>query len=76
MESTLLDAGEAERIATELADKYGTDALGYVETRAGQAQSVGDELAHSAWQSVRAATTSLLGRKGPGTLSPPLRPSR
>jgi hypothetical protein len=63
MHSTLLADSEAERIAAELAAKYGTDALGYVATRAGQAQSVGDELAYSAWQSVRNATESLLGRR-------------
>lgn len=63
MQSNLLEENEAERIAAELAAKYGTDALGYVETRAEQAQSVGDELAYSAWQSVRDATETLLGRK-------------
>ena len=63
MHPNLLAKDEVERIATELAAKYGSDALGYVETRAEQAQSVGYELAYSAWQSVRDATESLLGRK-------------
>ncbi len=63
MPSNLLSTTEAERIAVELAAKYGNEALDYVETRAEQAQSVGDELAYSAWQSVRGATETLLGRK-------------
>jgi hypothetical protein len=63
MHSNFLEADEAERIAAELAAKYGLDALDYVETRAEQAQSVGDELAYAAWQTVRDATETLLGRK-------------
>jgi len=71
MQSDLLAENEAERIAAELADKYGADALGYVATRAEQAQSVGDELAYCAWQSVRDATALLLGRKRLPAAFPP-----
>jgi hypothetical protein len=64
MPDNFLEDQEAERIAADLADKYGADALGYVATRAEQAQSVGDDLAYSAWQTVRDATALVLGRKG------------
>jgi hypothetical protein len=57
----LLESDEADRIAGELADKYGTDALAYVHARAERAHAVGDDLAYGAWQSVLEATISLVG---------------
>ncbi len=69
MESTLLDQAEAARIAGELAAKYGADALDHARSRAECAQSVGDELAFGAWQSVLDATARLLGR--PSGAAPP-----
>jgi hypothetical protein len=63
MGSTLLDQAEAARIAGELAAKYGADALDHARARAECAQSVGDELAFGAWQSVLDATERLLGRR-------------
>jgi fumarylacetoacetate (FAA) hydrolase family protein len=61
MTTPLIDNEEAERIAAELAAKYGRDALQYVQARAERAQEVGDELAYGAWQSVLGATQALLG---------------
>ena len=65
MNEILLDDEEAERIAEELAAKYGSDALDYVRSRAERAHSVGDELAFGAWQSVLASAQTLLCRKVP-----------
>ncbi len=62
MTSSLLEDDEAERIAGDLAAKYGEDAIPYVRARADRAQEVGDELAWSAWQAVLDATESLLSR--------------
>jgi hypothetical protein len=58
--SSLLNEDEAQRIAVELTAKYGADALEFVRARAERAQSIGDELAHEAWQCVLDATQSLL----------------
>jgi fumarylacetoacetate (FAA) hydrolase family protein len=69
MNDRLLDDEEAERIAEELAAKYGSDALDYVRSRAERAQSVGDELAFGAWQRVLDAAESRLCRKGPALTS-------
>jgi hypothetical protein len=63
MTDTVLEDEEANRIAAELAAKYGNDALEFVRSRAERAQSVGDELAYGAWQSVLDATEALLGLK-------------
>jgi hypothetical protein len=63
MTNTVLEDEEANRIAAELAAKYGNDALEFVRSRAERAQSVGDELAYGAWQSVLDATEALLGLK-------------
>lgn len=60
MQANLLEASEAARIATTLAMKYGSDALGYVRARAERAQEVGDDLAYDAWLCVLDATESLL----------------
>ena len=62
MTTSLLEDDEAERIAGDLAAKYGEDAIPYVRARADRAQEVGDELAWSAWQAVLDATESLLSR--------------
>lgn len=61
MTDTLLEDDEAERIAGELAAKYGHDAIEFVLSRAERAKEVGDELAYAAWQSVLEATETLLG---------------
>lgn len=63
MTETVLEDEEADRIAAELAAKYGNDALEFVRSRAERAQSVGDELAYDAWQAVLDATEALLGLK-------------
>jgi hypothetical protein len=63
MTDTVLEDEEANRITAELAAKYGNDALEFVRSRAERAQSVGDELAYGAWQSVLDATEALLGLK-------------
>lgn len=55
MTHPLLEDEEASRIAAELAAKYGLDAIEHIRMRADQARSVGDELAHGAWQAVRSA---------------------
>jgi hypothetical protein len=60
---TVLEFEEAERIAAELAEKYGDDALDFVRSRADRAKAVGDELAYQAWRSVMAATRALLAQK-------------
>ena len=52
--SSLLEEEEAQRIAGEIAERYGTDALPYVRARAERARSVGDDLAYGCWQSVEA----------------------
>ena len=65
MTDTVLEEDEADRIAAELAAKYGNDALEFVRSRAERAQAVGDELAYDAWQSVLDATEALLGLKLP-----------
>ncbi len=67
MVSSLLDDEEAERLAGELAIKYGREAVDYVHSRAERALSVGDELAYEAWQRVLEATRELIERK-PWTL--------
>jgi hypothetical protein len=54
MTDSVLEFEEAQRIAAELAEKYGDDALDFVRGRALRAQSVGDELAYQAWRSVMA----------------------
>ncbi len=63
MQTSLLEDDEAERIAGDLAEKYGEDAIPYVRARADRAQEVGDELAYGAWQAVLDATQSLLSRR-------------
>ncbi len=63
MTTALLETDEAERIAGDLAAKYGEDAIPYVRARADRAQEVGDELAYDAWQAVLDATESLLARR-------------
>jgi hypothetical protein len=63
MTTTLLETDEAERIAEDLAAKYGEDAIPYVRARADRAQEIGDELAYDAWQAVLDATESLLSRR-------------
>jgi len=60
---TVLEFEEAERIANELTEKYGDDALDFVRSRAERAQSVGDDLAYQAWRSVMAATKALLSQR-------------
>jgi hypothetical protein len=61
MHPQLLESEEADRIAGELADKYGADALAYVRARAERAHAVGDVLALGAWRSVLEATKSRIG---------------
>jgi hypothetical protein len=61
MDQQLLESDEADRIAGELADKYGADALAYVEARAERAHAVGDDLAYGAGRSVLEATKSRIG---------------
>ena len=61
MEQQLLEHGEAARIAGELADKYGAEAIAHVHARAERAQAVGDDLAYGAWRSVLEATKSRIG---------------
>jgi hypothetical protein len=61
MEQQLLEREEADRIAGELADKYGAEALTYVLARAERAHAVGDDLAYGAWRSVLEATKSRIG---------------
>ena len=63
METSLLEDDEAERIAGDLAAKYGEEAIEYVRARAERAQEVGDELAWGAWQAVLDATETLLARR-------------
>jgi len=63
MTTALLETDEAERIAEDLAAKYGDDAISFVRARADRAQEVGDELAYGAWQAVLGATESLLARR-------------
>jgi hypothetical protein len=60
---TVLEFDEAERIAGELVDKYGDDALDFVRSRAERARSVGDDLAYEAWRAVMAATRALRAQK-------------
>ena len=60
---TVLEFDEAERIAGELVDKYGDDALDFVRSCAERARSVGDDLADEAWRAVMAATTGRCARK-------------
>jgi hypothetical protein len=54
MTSSLLEEEEAARIAGEITERYGTDALDYVRARAERARSVGDDLACGCWESVEA----------------------
>jgi 4-diphosphocytidyl-2C-methyl-D-erythritol kinase len=61
MPASLIDDDEAQRIAAQLAAKYGADALAFVQSRAARALAVGDELAYSAWCSVRDATEAMRG---------------
>jgi hypothetical protein len=61
MEQQLLEREEADRIAGELADKYGAEAIAYVRARAERAHAVGDDLALGAWRSVLEATKSRIG---------------
>ncbi len=61
MQQHLLERDEADRIAGDLADKYGADALAYVHARAERAHEVGDDLAYGAWRSVLEATKSRIG---------------
>jgi hypothetical protein len=61
MEQTVLESEEAERIAGDLADKYGVEALAYVRARAERASAVGDDLAYDAWRIVLEATKSRIG---------------
>jgi len=63
METSLLEDDEAERIAEDLAAKYGEEAIEYVRGRADRAHEVGDELAWGAWQAVLDATETLLARR-------------
>jgi hypothetical protein len=63
MASSVIEDEEAERIAGELAAKYGSDAIEFVRNRAEVAQSVGDEVAWAAWQSVLEFTETLVGAK-------------
>jgi hypothetical protein len=56
----MLPALEAARIARDLTEKYGSDALAFARDRAARAIEVGDDLAHEAWQSVIDATRRLL----------------
>ena len=65
MSHGLLETAEAERIAGELAAKYGGDALDFVRSRAARAQSVGDDLAYGAWLSVLGAAEALFADKAP-----------
>jgi hypothetical protein len=58
--SNLVDAEEAARIAEELIEKYGNEALDFVNSRAERASEVGDDLAYAAWQNVLDATQTLL----------------
>jgi hypothetical protein len=60
---TVLEFDEAERIAGELVDKYGDDALDFVRSRAERARSVGDDLAYEAWRAVMAATRALRAQR-------------
>jgi hypothetical protein len=60
---TVLEFDEAERIAGELMEKYGDDALDFVRSRAERARSVGDDLAYEAWRAVMAATRALLAQR-------------
>jgi hypothetical protein len=60
---TVLEFDEAERIAGELTEKYGDDALDFVRSRAERARSVGDDLAYEAWRAVMAATRALRAQK-------------
>ena len=64
--TSLLEVDEAERIAEDLAAKYGEDAISFVRARADRAQEVGDELAFGAWQTVLDAARTLLARRTPG----------
>jgi hypothetical protein len=61
--SGLLDEEEAQRLAEELAAKYGHDTLDYVRGRAEQARSVEDDLAYDAWQRILKATEALLWQR-------------
>lgn len=56
------DDSEARRIAEELAQKYGGDAIDYVRDRTERAMEVGDDVALSIWRKVMCATTELLRR--------------
>jgi len=60
---TVLEFDEAERIAGELMEKYGDDALDFVRSRAERARSVGDDLAYEAWRAVMGATRALLAQR-------------
>jgi hypothetical protein len=60
--ANFLDPEETDRIAEDLAAKYGKAALDFARARAARAEVVGDNLALAAWAAVIEATGDLLGR--------------
>jgi hypothetical protein len=60
--SAMLEAADAARIARDLTEKYGVDALTFAQDRAQRAVEIGDDLALDAWRAVIAATQALLRR--------------
>ncbi len=58
--TALLAGAEAARIARDLTEKYGCDALAFARGRAARAIEIGDDLALEAWQAVIEATQRLL----------------
>ncbi len=53
------DDAEVSRIAQDLVQKYGYDAVGFATARADRATEIGDKLAHDIWQKVLAVVSTL-----------------
>ena len=53
------DDGEVSRIAQDLAQKYGYDAVAYAKGRAERATEIGDQVAHDIWEKVLAVVSTL-----------------
>jgi len=59
--SSLLEAGEATRLAQDLAERHGRGALDLARARAARTIEIGDDLAYGAWQAVIVELRDLLG---------------
>jgi hypothetical protein len=56
----LFDDTEAQRIAADLAAKYGREALAFVTRRANRAAEIGDDIAFAIWNEVLGAARDRL----------------